>query len=289
VIYGGGNTAMDAARTAKRLGADEALIIYHRDRAHMPAHAFEADEALEEGVKIKWLTSIKEIAGPSLTVEIMELDANDRPQPTGRMEMLEADAVVLALGQQTDSSFLKRAPGVAFKPDGTVIVGDDMMTGCPGVFAGGDMVPSERTVTVAVGHGKRAARHIDAWLRGGRYEQPRKHLLVSFPMLHLPVFSDADPSVQKMLAGAERAGSFAEILAGFTEPQARREAQRCLSCGNCFECDNCYAACPEQAIIKLGPGRRYRYDYAKCTGCAVCFEQCPCHAIEMIPEPMPEA
>jgi NADPH-dependent glutamate synthase beta subunit-like oxidoreductase len=289
VIYGGGNTAMDAARTAKRLGAEEALIIYHRDRAHMPAHAFEADEALEEGVKIKWLTSIKEITGSSLTVEVMELDANGRPQPTGRMEILEADAVVLALGQQTESSFLKRVPGIAFRPDGTVIVGDDMMTGSPGIFAGGDMVPSERTVTVAVGHGKRAARHIDAWLRGGLYELPRKHPVASFSMLHLPVFSDAEPSPQKMLAGAERADNFAEVLAGFTEPQARREAQRCLSCGNCFECDNCYAACPEQAIVKLGPGRRYRYDYAKCTGCAVCFEQCPCHAIEMIPEPAPEA
>jgi NADPH-dependent glutamate synthase beta subunit-like oxidoreductase len=288
VIYGGGNTAMDAARTAKRLGAEEALIIYHRDRAHMPAHAFEADEALEEGVKIKWLTSIKEITGPSLTVEVMELDADGRPQPTGRTEMLEADAVVLALGQQTDSSLLKHVPGIAFKPDGTVIVGQDMMTGCPGVFAGGDMVPSERTVTVAVGHGKHAARNIDAWLSGVVYETPPKHPMVSFPMLHLPVFSDADPSSQKMLAAAERADGFAEVLAGFTEAQARREAQRCLSCGNCFECDNCYAACPEQAIIKLGPGRRYRYDYAKCTGCAVCFEQCPCHAIEMIPEPAPE-
>jgi NADPH-dependent glutamate synthase beta subunit-like oxidoreductase len=168
----------------------------------MPAHEFEADEALEEGVKIKWLTSIKEIAGPSLTVEVMELDANGRPQPTGRMETLEADAVVLALGQQTESGFLKRVPGIAFKPDGTVIVDHDMMTGCPGVFAGGDMVPSERTVTVAVGHGKHAARHIDAWLGGRAYEAPRKYPVVSFPMLHLPVFSDADPSPQKMLDAA---------------------------------------------------------------------------------------
>jgi NADPH-dependent glutamate synthase beta subunit-like oxidoreductase len=285
VVYGGGNTAMDAARTARRLGADEAMIIYHRDRAHMPAHAFEADEALEEGVRIKWLTSIKEIAGPSLKVEIMELDAGGRPQPTGRTEMLQADAVVLALGQQTDSRFLRRVPGVEFKPDRTVIVGHDMMTSCPGIFAGGDMVPSERTVTVAVGHGKRAAHYVDAWLRGGVYDRPRKPPVVSFPMLQLPVFSDAEPSAQKMLAAAERTDSFAEVLAGFTEREARREAQRCLSCGNCFECDNCYAACPEQAIVKLGPGRRYRYDYAKCTGCAVCFEQCPCHAIEMIPEP----
>jgi len=285
VVYGGGNTAMDAARTAKRLGAEEAMIVYRRDRAHMPAHAFEADEAIEEGIKIKWLSTIKEIAGPALTVERVELDANGRPQPTGQFEELKADAVVLALGQETDSAFLRAVPGIAFKPDGTVIVGPDMMTGAPGIFAGGDMVPSERTVTVAVGHGKLAARHIDAWLSDRTYQAPVPAPLVDFAMLHLPVFSDADPSVQKMLAGPARTEGFAEVLAGLAESQARREAQRCLSCGTCFECDNCYAACPEGAIVKLGPGLRYRYDYSKCTGCAGCFEQCPCHAIEMIPEP----
>ena len=197
VIYGGGNTAMDAARTAKRLGAEEALIIYHRDRAHMPAHAFEADEALEEGVKIKWLTSIKEIAGPTLTVEVMELDPDGRPQPTGQFETLEADAVVLALGQQTDSGFLRKIPGIEFQPDGTVIVAPNMMTGHPGIFAGGDMVPSERTVTAAVGHGKKAARHIDAWLRGNEYRPSAKHPIVSFDMLHLPIYSDADRTEQR--------------------------------------------------------------------------------------------
>jgi len=285
VVYGGGNTAMDAARTARRLGADEALIVYHRDRAHMPAHAFEADEALAEGVRIKWLTSIKDIVGPVLKVEVMELDAQGRPQPTGRYETLEADAVVLALGQQTDTGFLKRVPGVTCKADGTVIVDGNMMTGCPGLFAGGDMVPGERTVTVAVGHGKRAARHIDGWLRGRPYMPPAKAPVVDFSMLNLPVFSDVAPSPEKTLAAAQRVAGFEEVVGGLSETQARYEAQRCLSCGNCFECDNCYAACPEDAIIKLGPGKRYRYDYAKCTGCAVCFEQCPCHAIEMIPEP----
>ena len=164
---------MDAARTAKRLGADEALIVYRRDRAHMPARAFEADEAVEEGVKIKWLTTIKEIVGPDLTVEMMELDANGRPQPTGRFETLKADAIVLALGQETDSGFLRQVPGIEFAEDGIVKVGPDMMTGHPGIFAGGDMVPGERSVTISVGHGKHAARHIDAWLRGERYQPPR--------------------------------------------------------------------------------------------------------------------
>jgi NADPH-dependent glutamate synthase beta subunit-like oxidoreductase len=286
IVYGGGNTAMDAARTARRLGADEALIVYRRDREHMPAQAFEADEALSEGVKIKWLTTIKEIVGPELTVEMMELDGAGRPQPTGRFETLRADAVVLALGQETDSSFLRRVPGIEFGPDGTVRVGPDMMTGHPGIFAGGDMVPSERTVTVAVGHGKLAARHIDAWLRNTRYEARSKAPIVTFDMLHLPVYSDAEPSRQKELPQARRLTGFEEVVAGLTEGQARREAQRCISCGNCYECDNCYAACPTDAIIKLGPGQRYRYDYAKCTGCAVCYEQCPCHAIEMIAEPV---
>jgi formate dehydrogenase beta subunit len=284
VVYGGGNTAMDAARTARRLGAEEAVIVYRRDRAHMPAHGFEADEADAEGIKFRWLTTIKDFSGQALTVERMNLDADGRPVPTGEFETLAADAVVLALGQETDSSFLRTVPGIGFKHDGTVMVGPDMMTGAGGIFAGGDMVPSERTVTTAVGHGKKAARHIDAWLRRAARKEPAKHPIASFAMLNVPVFSDALPAEQRVLDGAERVAGFSEIVAGLAEPTARREAQRCLSCGNCFECDNCFAACPEQAIEKLGRGRRYRFDYAICTGCAVCYEQCPCHAIEMITE-----
>src|SRR5271166_1755897 len=129
VVYGGGNTAMDAARTARRLGAEETLIVYRRDRAHMPAHEFEADEALSEGVKIKWLTTITDISETSLTVEMMELGPDGFPRPTGKFETLQADAVVLALGQDADSGFLHTMPGIGFKDSGTVIVGADMMTG----------------------------------------------------------------------------------------------------------------------------------------------------------------
>ena len=106
---------MDAARTAKRLGAEEALIIYRRDREHMPAHSFEADEAIEEGIKINWLRSITEIDENSLKVEIMALDAQGRPQPTGTYETLEADALILAVGQDSDSGFLRSVPGIEFK------------------------------------------------------------------------------------------------------------------------------------------------------------------------------
>lgn len=286
IVYGGGNTAMDAARSAKRLGADEAVIIYHRDRAHMSAHAFEAEEAIEEGVKIRWLTSIREISESSLTVEIMELGPDGTPHGTGRFETLDADAVVLALGQNADSGFLRTIPEIARRPDGTMAVDAALMTGRPGIFAGGDMVPGERTVAAAVGHGKKAARHIDAWLRGAAYAPVVKHPTVAFEMLRPPIHTDADRIEPPALSAEARAFGFEEIHAGLGAAEASYEAKRCLSCGNCFECDQCYAACPEQAIEKLGRGQRYRYAYERCTGCAVCFETCPVHAIDMIPEPV---
>lgn len=281
-IYGGGNTAMDAARVAKRLGVDEALIIYRRDREHMPAHDFEADEALEEGVKIHWLRTIKEIDQSNFKVEIMSIGEDGRPKPTGEYETLEADSLILALGQDTDTDFLRSVPNIDFKSDGTVIVSENMMTGHRGIFAGGDMVPCERTATVAIGHGKKAARHIDAWLRQQEYKKPSKSPIVEFEKLHIWYQTDAPRSSQPHLATESRTASFDEVVSGLNEEQALFEARRCFSCGNCFECDGCYGACPDHAIEKLGPGRRYRYNYDLCTGCGVCFEQCPCHAIEMV-------
>ncbi|MGB8897150.1 MAG: NAD(P)-binding protein, partial [Pseudolabrys sp.] len=168
VVYGGGNTALDAARTAKRLGATEAIIVYRRTRDRMPAHDFEVEEALQEGIMMKWLSTIKRMDEGVLTVEKMRLDETGFPQPTGEFETLETDSLVLALGQDVDLSLLDGVPGLEIK-DGVVQVASNMMTGFAGIFAGGDMVPSERTVTVAVGHGKKAARHIDAWLRGAVY------------------------------------------------------------------------------------------------------------------------
>jgi NADPH-dependent glutamate synthase beta subunit-like oxidoreductase len=284
-IYGGGNTAMDAARTARRLGAEEALIVYRRTRGQMPAHEEEARDAEREGVRINWLRTITAFEGEQLQVEVMELDESGFPQPTGRFETLEADAVILALGQETDSAFMRGVPGVEFERDGTVRVSPSLMTGCPGVFAGGDMVPAERTVTVAVGHGKRAAREIDAWLRGTELERPAKHPPVTFDMLNLWYFGDADRRSQPELEPAERVEGFAEVVGGLSVQEATFEARRCLSCGNCCECDGCVGACPEDAVIKLGPGFRYEYDYDRCTGCRACFDQCPVHSIEMIPEP----
>ena len=283
-VYGGGNTAMDAARVARRLGANDATIVYRRTRAQMPAHEEEAEEAEREGVQINWLRTITAFDGPELTVEAMELDDSGFPQPTGRFETLAADTVILALGQDTDTTFLRQVPGVEFQRDGTVQVSAAMMTGCPGVFAGGDMVPAERTVTVGVGHGKKAARNIDAWLRGTATANVPKHELVSFGDLNLWYFGDAARRQQPEAEPQERIAGFGEVLGGLSEREATYEARRCLSCGNCCECDGCLGACPEDAVIKLGPGNRYEYDYDRCTGCGACYEQCPVHSIEMVPE-----
>ena len=280
-IYGGGNTAMDAARTAKRLGAEEALIIYRRDRDHMPAHEFEADEAISEGIKIHWLRTIKNIDESALTIEVMDI-VDGKPIPTGKFETLEADAVILALGQETETDFMKAIPGIEFKTDGTVIVGKNMMTGHEGIFAGGDMVPGERTVTIATGHGKKAAKNIDAWLRNIEFNKPASNPVIKADKLHVWYKTFADTKLQEHLSPEQATLSFDEIVGGYSHDEALYESQRCLSCGNCFECDGCFGACPEDAIIKLGPGKRYMYNYTLCTGCAVCAEQCPCHAIEMI-------
>jgi NADPH-dependent glutamate synthase beta subunit-like oxidoreductase/Pyruvate/2-oxoacid:ferredoxin oxidoreductase delta subunit len=282
-VYGGGNTAMDAARVAKRLGADEALIIYRRDREHMPAHPFEADEAIEEGVKINWLRTIKEIDATTFTVEVMEVGEDGRPHSTGKLETLEADSLILALGQNSDASLLQDIRGIKFEWD-TVIVNEHMMTGHPGIFAGGDMVPSERTVTVAVGHGKKAARNIDAWLRGEVYTAPPKHPLASFDKLHVWYFTDAAQRSQESIDLQLRQSGFEEVVHGLNKTDAVFEALRCLSCGNCFECDGCFGACPERAISKLGKHKGYAVNLDKCTGCGVCFQQCPCHAIDMVAE-----
>jgi len=284
VVYGGGNTAIDVARTAKRLGATEAVIVYRRTREKMPAHDFEVEEALEEGVKVKWLSTIKESSGGWLTIERMELDDKGNPQPTGQFETLEADSVVLALGQDVDLSLLGGVPGLKLD-DGVVAVDPaTMMTGRAGLFAGGDMVPAERNVTVAIGHGKKAARHIDAWLHGARLEPAPKHALATFERVNPWYYSDAPQKVRPQLDIARRTSSFDEVQGGLSEDNALFEARRCLSCGNCFECDNCYGVCPDNAVVKLGPGNRFRFDYDYCKGCGVCVAECPCGAIEMVPE-----
>ncbi|HNC20757.1 MAG: NAD(P)-binding protein [Candidatus Accumulibacter phosphatis] len=279
VVYGGGNTAIDVARTAKRMGA-EPLIVYRRTREKMPAHDFEVEEALQEGIMVKWLSTIKQADESSLTIEKMALDSNGFPQPTGEIETIEADSLVLALGQDVDLGLLEGVPGLQVS-DGVVQVGANMMTGHPGIFAGGDMVPAERNVTVGIGHGKAAARHIDAWLRKEQYIPPPKHEVAVFENLNTWYYTDAPKTVRPMLDIIRRQSTFDEVQGGLDESTALFEARRCLSCGNCFECDNCYGVCPDNAVIKLGAGKRFEFNYDYCKGCGMCVAECPCGAIKM--------
>jgi len=148
------------------------------------------------------------------------------------------------------------------------------------------MLPGEnRSSTIAIGHGKKAARFVNGFLMGLPFEKKEKHPTAGYRKLHMWYKTDAPQKEQDKLDPAVAVRSFEEVIGGLCKTEADFESQRCLSCGNCFECDGCYGACPEDAIIKLGKGNRYKFNYNACTGCAVCYEQCPCHAIEMIPEP----
>ncbi|MBK8078414.1 MAG: NAD(P)-binding protein [Kineosporiaceae bacterium] len=280
VIYGGGNTAMDAARTAKRLGATDAIVVYRRTRDRMPAHDIEVEEALEEGVMMRWLSTVKRAEEGKLVVEKMELDESGFPQPTGETEELEADTLVLALGQDVDLGLLQNVPGLDVT-DGVVQVGTNLMTGAPGIFAGGDMVPSERTVTVAVGHGKKAARHMDAYLRGTTYDPGPRKPLATLDRLNNWYYADAPKTVRPTLDAVRRRATFDEVVGGLDAGSALFEARRCMSCGNCFGCDNCYGVCPDNAVIKVAANATYEIDLDYCKGCSLCMHECPCGAIEM--------
>jgi len=281
-VYGGGNTAIDVARTAVRLGAKEVTIVYRRNREKMPANDFEIEEALQENVVIKYLSTIKKVEGKTITCEKMVLDDKGYPQPGGAFETMEADSIVLALGQDADLSLL--AGDASFKVEsGMVKVNAAMMTGHAGIFAGGDMVSNVRTATTGVGHGKKAARHIDAGLSGRKVVSEKPELATS-ERLNKWYYAGAPRTERPMIEVKRRKSSFDEVQGGLSEEVALYEAQRCLSCGNCFECDNCYAVCPDSAVKKLGDGKKFEFNYDYCKGCGLCVAECPCGAIDMVAE-----
>jgi NADPH-dependent glutamate synthase beta subunit-like oxidoreductase len=284
-VYGGGDTAMDAARTAKRLGAEEAVVIYRRTRERMPAHEIELTEAEEEGVLMRWLSTVKQAEAGRIAIERMALDEDGFPQPTGEIEELEADALVLALGQECDLSLVDGVEGIVVE-DGVVEVDRTLMTGHPGIFAGGDMVPAERSVTVAIGHGKEAARSIDAWLADGAYEREPERELATFDTLNTWYYADAPRTHRPRLEEVRRQTTFEEVVHGLDPANALFEARRCMSCGSCFSCDNCYGVCPDNAVLKVGEAGSHTYeiDLDFCKGCGLCVAECPSGAIEMVPE-----
>ena len=285
VVYGGGKLALYLSRIIKRLGS-EVTVYFAGDKKMMPAYDYETEDALAEGVHLTLLKRITKVEDRKITLEGMKVE---KGIATGTLEFetTDADVLIIANRQESGTAFLRALSDILINNDGTVKIDAQRMTGHEGIFAGGDMLPAEnRSSTIAIGHGKKAARYIDGYLRQQPYVKPDKHPTASYKKLHMWYKTEAPQREQDKLAPSIAIQSFDEVIAGLKEPEARFEAQRCLSCGNCFECDGCFGACPEDAIIKLGKGNRYKFNYDACTGCAVCYEQCPCHAIEMIPEPV---
>lgn len=288
VVYGGAKLALYLSRMIKRFGSDVS-VFFPGDKKMMPAYDYETEDALAEGVDVQLLKRIHSVEKNIITLEKMKVEKG-KAIGTGEYETVEADVLIMANRQESDSAFLRTAPGIVINDDGTVVIDAKRMTGFDGIFAGGDMLPGEnRSSTIAIGHGKKAARYINTWLQKDTYQKPDKHPTAGYRKLHMWYKTDAPQKEQDKLAPAVAIQNFDEVIHGLSETETRFEAQRCLSCGNCFECDGCFGACPEDAIIKLGKGNRYKFNYNACTGCAVCYEQCPCHAIEMIPEPLKSA
>lgn len=285
VVYGGGKLALYLSRIIKRFGS-EVTVYFAGDKKMMPAYDYETEDALAEGVHVNLLKSISKVEDKKITLETMKVEKG-KAIGTGEFETIDADVLIIANRQESDSAFLRAVSNILVNDDGTVKIDAQRMTGHEGIFAGGDMLPGEtRSSTIAIGHGKKAAHFIDGYLQQQPYLKPEKHRTASYKKLHMWYKTDAPQKEQDKLDPSIAIQSFDEVIGGLSEAEARFEAQRCLSCGNCFECDGCFGACPEDAIIKLGKGNRYKFNYDACTGCAVCYEQCPCHAIEMIPEPV---
>ena len=285
VVYGGGKLALYLARIIRRLNS-EAIVYFAGDQKMMPAYDYETEDAMAEGVEVRLLRRITKIKNKTFTLEKGKVEKG-KAIGTNEFETIDADVLIVANRQEADSGFLRSVSGVVINDDGTIAIDAQRMTAYDGIFAGGDMLPGEnRSSTIAIGHGKKAAKYINGYLMHNPLTKPEKHPTASYRKLHMWYKTEAPQKEQEKQAPVEAVKNFDEIVAGLSEPEARFEAQRCLSCGNCFECDGCFGACPEDAIIKLGVGNRYKFNYNACTGCAVCYEQCPCHAIEMIPEPV---
>ncbi|WP_281645990.1 NAD(P)-binding protein [Parendozoicomonas sp. Alg238-R29] len=283
VVWGGGNTAVDVARVALRVTGERPKLILRRDMEHMRAHPEEVQDALDEGVQFFNLHTIHEVRDGEVVLERMQADDRGRPFPTGRYVTVAAGSVVMALGQSAELGVMEKM-GITQSGDWEVPVSPGMMTSVPGIFAGGDMVPSIRTVTAAIGHGKKAARNIDLWLNDQPVSERRERTIATFERMNTAYYPDVETNHRPKFEAGERIYDFREVKGGLTEQQAIQEAQRCMSCGNCMECDNCYGFCPDNAIIKLGAGEGFKIDYDYCKGCGICATECPLGALDMVME-----
>ncbi len=283
IVVGGGNTAMDAARTALRVGARNVRVIYRRTRAEMPAIAEEIDEALEEGILLDELVNPlrlhQDADGSVLTCQRMKLgppDESGRPRPVpleteDAVFEIRCDKVLLALGQSSDLTILPEGSEVHV---GKALAG---LTGAP-VFAGGDFATNDGTVTAAVGNGRRTALHIHRLLSGEDLFPPAPAPVAGPEAIMMQVFSHQPSERGRAIPPEVRRGSFSEVRLGLIDEPgheaAWQEAQRCFSCGVCNECDRCISYCPEGVMLHEGD-RRYSFNFDYCKGCGICASQCP--------------
>jgi 2-oxoacid:acceptor oxidoreductase delta subunit (pyruvate/2-ketoisovalerate family) len=309
-VIGGGNTAMDAARSALRLGAPSVTVLYRRSRHEMPAVADEVEEAEQEGVKLELLTAPVEVLtedgrASGLRCVRMRLGAPDesgrrRPEPiSGSEYSVDVDTVVSALGQEADLSFLSQVSPSTREGEGIrtehdlIVINEAGIASQRGVFAGGDAATGFGTVAHAVGSGKRAALAIDKYLRGEAldgFPPLSEHMrvaardtdptVVQFEDINLAYFEEEPRTRQPQRAADGRTRDFAEVNQGFAESDAGREAERCFSCGTCNQCDTCWLFCPDISIRRLDH-EEYEVNYDYCKGCGVCAEECPREAISM--------
>jgi len=270
VVVGGGNTAVDCARTALRCGAARVTLAYRRGRAEMPAIPEEVEEALAEGVELLLLRQPVRLVGAGrlegvelAEVTLGERDATGRRRPVvgGGRVLLACDHLLLALGQGPDRTL---APGGA---------GGE-------VWLAGDLATGAGTVSQAVGHGRRVAEEVLARLEGRPAPGAGEAGDVVTPAhVRFAEFAPSRSHRERLLGAAERRTSWAEVNGGLRGPE---EARRCFSCGTCTRCDTCLLACPEGIVRRVDHG--YAIDERYCKGCGMCVAECPRRAMEISPD-----
>jgi NADPH-dependent glutamate synthase beta subunit-like oxidoreductase len=300
LVIGGGNTAVDTARTALRLGA-RVTILYRRTRNEMPAIPDEVEELLEEGIPIEFLTAPVKIyssGGRIAKVECIRMKLGE-PDSTGRARplpiegsnfLIDADQIFTAIGESADTSFLP----FDLKIGREGIIADEFgRTNLPRVFAGGDVATGAGTVCAAIGSGRKTAIAIQKYLQAEDINSDDllppslkgvNPKIVTLKYLNTDYIEIAPRVRMKLLSPLKRKNSFTEIHRLLTEKEALFEAQRCISCGTCPQCDNCYIFCPDNAVQHSQvPGEKYIIDIKHCKGCGLCVAECPRFCLELHP------
>ena len=286
VVIGGGDTAIDAARVSRRLGADVTLL-YRRTRAEMPAIKPEIEGALEEGVRIEFLAAPVEVLREQdlavglkcIRMRLGEADASGRPRPVPVADSefaVEATTIIAAISQEPEFQGFAELR----EADGWIKINEWGNTGTDGVYGGGDDV-ALGLVSIAIAQGRFAAEAIDACLRGTRLVKPDLPAQMKPEKMKLAWYKEA-PRHERSHVPVEQRGMNTEIESGLSDAEAREEAKRCLSCGMCMDCETCWMYCTPNAFTKLPKGQHYRVKLELCNGCKKCAEECPCGYIEMV-------